>query len=202
MVPENESRMVQLEYGADPSVDLRTSDMEVLRSLSQDEALAFQGLKRKMHIHQEKLSRALQRLEQDGLVVKSERGYALTAKGIEIAQRWPVQEPQSQEVILQSFIPGGVHPRLIARHLEGRWFGNLRWMSIRDAPDDMVLKWVTYDTEVEVNLRIKWGEVVVETNAKDREGMIDAFLAAQLIYAQLTGPWSESWNPSRSPIST
>ena len=55
MVPENESRMVQLDYGADPSVDLRTSDMEVLRSLSQDEALAFQGLKRKMHIHQEKL---------------------------------------------------------------------------------------------------------------------------------------------------
>jgi len=202
MVPENEGRVAPIEYDERSHSDLRSSDIEVLLSLGQDEALAFQGLKRKMHIHQEKLSRALQRLEDVGLVAKTERGYALTAKGTEMAQRWPVKEPKGYETILQSFIPGGVHPRLIAQQLEGRWFGNLRWLGTREGPEETVLRWVTYDTEVEVALRIRWGEVIVDTDAHDRDGMIDAFLAAQLIYAQLVGPWSESWNPSQAPITT
>jgi hypothetical protein len=202
MVPENEGRAPPIEYDECSHSDLRSSDIEVLRSLGQEEALAFQGLKRKMHIHQEKLSRALQRLEQVGLVTKANRGYTLTAKGIELVQHWPVKEPKGHETILQSFIPGGVHPRLIAQQLEGKWFGNLRWLGTREGAEETVLRWVTYDTEVEVDLRIRWGEVVVDTDAHDRDGRIDAFLAAQLIYAQLAGPWNETWNPSQAPITT
>jgi|WetSurMetagenome_2_1015567.scaffolds.fasta_scaffold31773_4 DNA-binding MarR family transcriptional regulator len=202
MVPAEEGRPAPIEFDECNHPDLRSSDIEVLRSLGQEEALAFQGLKRKMHIHQEKLSRALQRLEQIGLVTKTERGYALTAKGIEISQRWPVEEAKGHESILQSFIPGGVHPRLIANQLEGRWFGNLRWLGTREGSEETVLRWVTYDTEVEVDLRIRWGEIIVDTDAHDRDGMIDAFLAAQLIYAQLRGPWSDSWSPSQAPITT
>ncbi len=202
MVPENDTCTAPSEFEAEPYHGLRESDVEVLRSLSQDEAVAFQGLKRKMHIHQEKLSRSLQRLEQDGLVVKTDRGYALTEKGFEIASKWPAPEARESIVILRSFIPGGAHPKLIARHLEGRWFGNLRWVGRKDSPEETVLRWTTFDTGVEVRLRIGWGQVTIESDASDRDALIDAFLATQLIFAQITGPWSESWEGYKQPIST
>lgn len=202
MVPDSEARTAPAEYEEEPYPGLRESDIEVLRSLGQEDALAFQGLKRKMHIHQEKLSRSLQRLEQGGLVAKTERGYALTEKGTEVASRWPSREARASMTILQSFMPGGVHPRLIARQLEGRWFGNLRWLGSKVTPEGAVLRWMTFDTGVEVRLRIEWGQVFVETDASDREGLIDAFLATQLIYAQLSGPWSDTWDASKQPITT
>jgi predicted transcriptional regulator len=201
MVPESELA-VPIDHEGGPYQGLRDSDVEVLRSLGHQEALAFQGLKRKMHIHQEKLSRSLQRLEQDGLVAKTERGYVLTEKGIHLVSRWPSIEAREYMVILRSFIPGGTHPTLLARHLEGRWFGNLRGIGRKDSPEETILRWTTFDTEVEVRLGIGWGYITVDTDATDRDGLIDAFLATQLIYSQIIGPWNDTWDGSKQPITT
>lgn len=191
MVPEGERRMMGLEGQDSELVELRSTDLEVLRSLGADEALAFQGLRRKMHVHQEKLSRALQRLERDGLVVKTERGYALTPKGVDLAQRCFAPAHRELRTILQSYLPGGAGPGLIARHLEGRWFGNVRWLGSKETLEETVLRWVTFEPEVEIALRLRWGQATVETSAADPSGMVEAFIAAQQIFAQLTGPWDE-----------
>jgi len=182
--------------------DLRTSDIQVLQALSGDDALAFQGLKRKMHIHQEKLSRALQRLEDDGLVVKSGRGYALTSKGSELAQRWLAPAFRIPTVIVQSFVPIRADPRLMASNLVGRWFGNLRWLGMRETPESVVLRWVTYDGRLEVTLRMAWEKLTIETNAKDDREMVEAFQAAQHIFGMLAGPWNDDWHASQLAIST
>lgn len=202
MVPDGEE-MNGGRKGGDPEpLELRSTDLEVLRSLGADEELAFQGLRRRMHVHQEKLSRALQRLERDGLVERSERGYVLTPKGSEVAHRWfaPVQE--ELRTVLQSYLPAGADPGAIARHLEGRWFGNIRWLGSRETPTERILRWVTFEPEVEVVLRLRWGQAVVETSASEPLGMVEAFVAAQQIFAQLTGPWDDGLGKPPMTMST
>ncbi|MDE1771008.1 MAG: helix-turn-helix transcriptional regulator, partial [Thaumarchaeota archaeon] len=60
--------------------DFQANDKKVLSILNQDNDLAdnqytFNGLARKLGMHQQSLSRALHRLENSGLVEKSETGY-------------------------------------------------------------------------------------------------------------------------------
>lgn len=200
MVPESVEG-IMLDPEESDSIDLHSTDLDVLRSLGADEALAFQGLRRKMHVHQEKLSRALQRLEREGLVLKTRRGYALTPRGVGVAQRFLSPRTQELRTVLQSYLPGGVDPSLIARHLEGRWFGNVRWLGQRDAEKEIQLLWVTFEPEVEVVLRLMWGQAIVETDASDPVGMVEAFIAAQHIFAQLSGPWDEGL-ARQMPLST
>jgi DNA-binding MarR family transcriptional regulator len=192
MVPEGERRNIGRDAMDPDQTELRSTDLEVLRSLGVDEALAFQGLRRRMHVHQEKLSRALQRLERDGLVTKTEHGYALTPKGTEVAHRCFAPTREELRTVLRSYLPTGADPKSIAQHLEGRWFGNIRWLGSRATPVETVLRWVTFEPEVEVVLRLRWGQATVETSANEPLGMVEAFIAAQQIFSQLSGPWDEA----------
>jgi hypothetical protein len=191
MTPKNEFEMIRTEERDMP--DLRSSDLEVLRHLRYDGGeVAFQGLKRQMRIHQEKLSRALLRLEREELVHKTERGYALTQKGDSIAQRWPGPGFGTQTIVMQSFLPGDHSPQAIARHIEGKWFGGLRWLGIRETGEGVVLRWLSTG-DIEVLLRLERGRATIETNARDLQGMTEAFRAAQLIFGQIEGPWCLDW---------
>jgi hypothetical protein len=190
MTPENEFEMSTEE---EELPDLRSSDLEVLRHLRYDGGeVAFQGLKRQMRIHQEKLSRALQRLEQGELVHKTDRGYALTAKGTTLAQRWPGPGFGAQTVVMRSYLPGDHSPQAIAEHLEGKWFGGLRWLGVRETTEGVVLRWLA-GGDIEVMLRLEWGRASIETNARDIPAMTEAFRAAQLIFGQIEGPWCQDW---------
>src|SRR6266702_4257168 len=55
-------------------VDDQALVMEML-SAESDSTYTFQGLKRRLGLHQEKLTRILRRLEDDNLVAKTEEGY-------------------------------------------------------------------------------------------------------------------------------
>ncbi len=183
--------------------DLRERDLEILRLLGVEEGtVAFQGLRRRMNIHQEKLSRALQRLEDDGFVQHTPRGYAITPRGSTVAQRWLSPPAAPPTIILQSYLPGDVSPQALAQPLEGRWFGDLRWLGIRDGPEGSTLRWVTGDSGVEVTLRIRWGQITLETDARDPEGMTEAFVAAQQIFSHLTGPWGQDWSQPHLAVTT
>jgi DNA-binding PadR family transcriptional regulator len=192
MVLENEFDMKEQEEDEEMP-DLRSSDLEVLRHLRYDGGeVAFQGLRRQMRMHQERLSRALQRLETDDLVRKTGRGYALTEKGSSLAQRWPGPGFGTQTVVMRSYLPGEDSPAAIAAHLEGKWFGGLRWLGIRETGDGVVLRWLA-GGDIEVLLRLEWGRATIETNARDPQGMTEAFRAAQLIFGQIDGPWCQDW---------
>lgn len=179
----------------DPEIlAIQETDQGVIRTLEADGGtMAFQGLRRRMNIHQEKLSRALQRLEGDGYVQHTAKGYVLTEKGSSLAQRCLCESPKAYSTILQSFLPGDLSPATMAHHLEGRWFHNLRWQGIRDDGDHIVLRWLTETTGVEVVLHLSWGQVRVETDAVDRERLIEALMGAQKVFGYLTEPWQEDW---------
>jgi DNA-binding HxlR family transcriptional regulator len=169
-------------------------DQDIIRMLEADGGtLAFQGLRRRMNIHQEKLSRALQRLEEDGYVQRMSKGYALTQKGSSLAQRWLIEPPKAYSTILQSFLPGDLSPLTMAHHLEGRWFHNLRWLGIKEEGDHLTLRWVTEASGIEVMLHLAWGQVRVETDAVGQEHLIEALMGAQKVFGYLTEPWQEDW---------
>lgn len=183
--------------------DIRERDLEILKVLGSEEGtVAFQGLRRRMNIHQEKLSRALQRLEEDGFVQRTPRGYAITPRGHTVAQRWLGSAPApSTTTILQAYLPADVSPQVLAQRLEGRWFGDLRWLGIREGAEGSTLRWVTGETGVEVILKLRWGHVTLETDAQDPAALTEAFVAAQLIFSHINGPWGQDFGRPQLIIS-
>ncbi len=177
-------------------LDIRESDLEVLRTLRSSEGhMAFQGLRRQMNIHQEKLSRALQRLEGDGLVARSSKGYSLTPRGMSITQNLSLISPKIHTTILQSMLPGDRSPVELSEHIEGRWFGDLRWLGSREEDDELILKWMLGDRGAEVVLRLRWGQLVVETDASAKE-MENALIAAHRVLYSLLQPFRDGFDPN------
>jgi hypothetical protein len=144
----------------------------------------------------------LQRLESEGLVRKTDKGYEITRSGTMLALRGASQEQVHRVQVLSSFLPLGTDPRVIASNLEGRWFGRLRWLGVREGIESMELRWVTDGSDVEVVLNITMGRLTIDTNAKDQRGMVEAFLAAQQIFSMVSGPWCRDWDRGRLPVST
>jgi hypothetical protein len=167
-------------------LDIRDSDLEVLRALRSNEGhMAFQGLRRQMNMHQEKLSRSLQRLEGDGLVARSPKGYSLTARGMFITQNLSLISPRIYTTILQSMLPGDRSPAELSGYIEGRWFGDLRWLGSKEKGDEHVLRWLLGDRGSEVVLRLRWGQLVVETDASKEEVDLAFIAAHRILYAVL-----------------
>src|SRR5256712_13985754 len=76
---ENLGRFSELEHSE--NIDLTPRDSNILHAI-QEEGLtvfAFDGLKRLLGVHQEMLSRVLDRLEDEGLLEKVSEGYRLPA---------------------------------------------------------------------------------------------------------------------------
>lgn len=185
------------------SQDLPELDLMVLRQLQAGSSvLAFQGLRHSLHVHQERLSRSLQRLEAEGLVRKTEKGYEITQSGKMLALRGVGHEEVQRVTVLSSFLPMGTDPRVIASNLEGRWFGRLRWLGIREGIESTELRWVADGSDVEVVLNLTMGRLTIDTNAKDHRGMVEAFIAAQQLFSMVSGPWCQEWDRGRLPVST
>src|SRR5438876_11811601 len=73
-------------------VDDQALVMEML-SMETDATYTFQGLKRRLGLHQEKLTRILRRLEDNNLVAKTEEGYATLKHSRKAPQHLANDEP-------------------------------------------------------------------------------------------------------------
>src|SRR3972149_5329050 len=121
------------DHGIDSEVqDLRESDREVLDLLRNEPASAvgFQGLKRRLGLHPEKLSRALRRLERDDLVEKTDLGYRLAGRARAFLSPTAIRPATPAIPVLQTFLPPEVHLPELAAYLRGKWFGDLRWYGL------------------------------------------------------------------------
>src|SRR5438445_13243259 len=92
----------------------------------------FDGLKRLTGLHQEKLSRIIDRLEEEGLLEKVDEGYRITARGNETIPR-PLSNTLQPIPIVQSLLPRDVDLQQIIAGLKGRWCGGLRWLEYSQA---------------------------------------------------------------------
>jgi hypothetical protein len=131
-------------------------DVDVLDLISM-EALTrftFDGLKRRLGIHPETLSRILNRLEQEGFVEKGPEGYKVTSKINDYATPRSVNDNKDCAPLLQTFIPSNVSIDQLVQSLRGKWFGMLRWFGFAEDEEGITLKWITEDGGIQVNANI------------------------------------------------
>jgi DNA-binding transcriptional ArsR family regulator len=119
--------------------------------------IAFNGLRRALGAHPEALSRALRRLEREGLVERSEDGYrALTPETPPDLALTADLRP-----VARIDLPLGTTSEVVFGRLSGRWFGSLRWVGIIEGPRGRLLAWARRDGSGFVLLGVRAGSLQV-----------------------------------------
>lgn len=164
--------------------DLRQADIDILKVLlsNKDEDMtsifSFNGLKIKLKVHQEILSRSLRRLKQLELIEKTKSGYKPTNNGKIIFSRLfksKQSEPRKNIQIFQMYIPFKILNKQVAENLSGKWFGNLRWIGMTQSLTGYQLKWRNIENFIEISVHISDHNIIVETNENNPSHISKAF---------------------------
>jgi MarR family len=166
--------------------DFHDNDNKILSLLNQETGTyySFKGLMRKLNLHQQSLTRALGRLEQLGLVKRSEHGYKLN--DVEQKSGTAVcRKPNAYRHLLQAYIPPGIEAKEIVRKLSGRWFSKIRWIGLIESETSYMLQWINEDNSFQINVRIIWDHIIIETNAVSDKDKIEAVVASFKFFDQI-----------------
>ena len=165
---------------------LNERDTDVL-SLIDEEGLTtftFDGLKRRLGLHPETLSRILSRLEQEGMVKKSPEGYTVTPK-ITKLKFHTTRDEASSVSLLQTFLPSDMLNERLIVDLKGKWFGVLRWLGMSENSEGVTLKWITEDGGIQIAAIISEIELNIEAKFLSDTNLNLALKAAYQLMAQI-----------------
>ena len=156
-------RLVKILHEVNNDLDLSSGDWQVLDAFQDLQSnLAFQGLKRKLGMHQETLSRALHRLESDHLVERTEDGYRLTRRGSEILNVTLRAESKKGNKVLETYLPTDVPTSEVISRLKYSWFSTLRWLGYSENENESILTWLTEDGSTQVRACFKGNRLLIE----------------------------------------
>ncbi|MDG6938101.1 MAG: hypothetical protein JRN42_06140 [Nitrososphaerota archaeon] len=163
-------------------------DAEVLRTI-EDERLAvftFDGLRRITRTHPETLSRALERLEESGAIVRSPEGYSLAekAKGMPPIRR--AAAGSKSIPVLHTYLPYPGSASRIADALRGRWFDNARWVGMAEEDGGFVMKWVTADGTALIDAKFTSGQLDIEAKVSRDSDLPKAVRAAHQLVGRIS----------------
>ena len=176
----------QEERGHIDELDVRPNDSKVLDMLSENNSnYTFRGIMRKLGMHQESLSRSLQRLHELDLIEKSQLGYKLSEKGAFLAKEDPKLK-MSYTPLLQTYVPSNVHAGDIISNMAGRWFKNLRWVGMVESNTDHVLQWLSEFGTFDLNLRVSSNYITIESSATNEKDKADAMISAYRIIQEVS----------------
>ncbi len=181
-----------------PDWSLSERDVDILEFLSEEgfSFFTFEGLKRRLSLHPETLSRILSRLEAEGIIKKSSEGYTIIADIGKNLKETPINDAQPKVTLLQTFLPSDMPTEQLISDLRGRWFGLLRWLGLAENSEGVILKWVTEDGDIQVDAKITLNTLVIE--AKYLHGF-NQNLALKAAY-QLMTHISKLCSRTQSPI--
>ncbi len=175
------------EIGQSDEIDLTPRDSNILHAI-QDEGLtvfAFDGLKRLLGVHQEMLSRVLDRLEDEGLLEKVSEGYRLTERGSHQVAR-PLSSTQPRIPIAQSLLPHDVDVQRIIAGLKGRWFGSLRWLGYSQNEDGLVLKWITEEDSIQIDAKFSENYLSIDAKVGEEKDVSQAVKASHQLMGHIS----------------
>jgi hypothetical protein len=144
--------------------------------LSQDPAsrVAFQGLRRRLGIHPEQLSRALHRLADDNLVERTDLGYRVTPRALSVFSPAGLRSEEHGVTILQTYLPADLDLRALVQAVHGSWIGPLRWYGLSESADGVRLAWALEDDSIRLETLIRPGHLVVIAKVLSPDRLDDA----------------------------
>jgi len=152
------------EWQDTPEFSLNERDTNVLHVIGEEDltSFTFEGLKRRLGVHPETLSRILYRLEDQGIVEKGLGGYKVTSKVKEFLRLHPLSKKEPRVPLLQTLLPIDVPIQQVVSDFRGKWFGMLRWLGYSESDEGITLKWVTEDGGIQIDANFSDGELSIE----------------------------------------
>jgi DNA-binding PadR family transcriptional regulator len=187
MVTTEENPLGLAEFARSDEIELTARDSNILHAI-QEEGLtvfAFDGLKRLLGVHQEMLSRVLDRLEDEGLLEKMSEGYRLTDRGNQQVAR-PLSSTQPRIPIVQSLLPHDIDVQRIISGLKGRWFGSLRWLGYSQNEDGLVLKWITEENNIQIDAKFTENYLSIDAKVGDEKDVSQAVKASHQLMGHIS----------------
>jgi len=174
---------------------LSSRDAEILRSINEEgeAVVAFQGLKRKLGIHQETLARSLARLQKDGFIHKSAEGYRVSSKA---ASSLHDAQPSVVMPVIRSYLPFSIDLQNLIDVLRGTWFGKLRWFGHSINSSESILTWVTDDGSIQVELKITNASITAQARVKESADVREAVIAAHEVYTHVSETYTKELKKS------
>jgi DNA-binding Lrp family transcriptional regulator len=184
----NQNSRLDLDYN-----NFGNNDKKILDLFNHDNDLkySFNGMTKKLKMHQQSLSRVLKRLEYIGIIEKTDAGYKLNK-----SLNFDINGNNHQQNILnndnfllvaQLNLPNIVDFDIILNNLEGKWFDTFRWMGTSEKKNEKILTWVFQGDELtnfEINLYFNNISKIIQikSNTKnDQEKIHSISLASKLI---------------------
>jgi len=146
---------------------------------------SFDGIRRRSGFHQETLSRALDRLEDQGFLSRSNHGYSVVRPlGDPIGSR--DGSATAQVPLMQTLLPDDVSIPDVVAALKGRWFGTLRWLGMTSEGEKTILKWINEDGGIQVDAAFSPGLLEVAACIKEGRRLADALKGSYDLLGHLT----------------
>jgi len=190
----SERKSVQLDdpHSQEDELGLREHDREVLGFLLQNPSslLGFQGLKRKLRIHPEQLSRALRRLASDGLVEQTELGYRITQRALGLLDPVAMEDDHDGTTVIQASMPSDVDLRELVAEMKGTWIRPLRWHGITDSAHGQRLSWVTPDNQIQIDAQVQNGLLTIYAQVTFQERLDEAIKLGHMIFQHISRTFS------------
>ena len=146
----------------------------------------FDGLRRITRYHPETLSRALERLEDVGIIVRTPEGYSVTGRAKEVVGLRPAAVGNLAIPILHTFLPYDASAGKIVAALKGRWLDNIRWVGMAESVDGLVMKWVTDDGTAVIDAKFTSGQLDIEAKVSDDSDLPKAVRAAHQLVGRIS----------------
>ena len=181
-----------ISLGSDFGPGISDRDAEIVRTIEEEglSLFTFDGLRRITGAHPETLSRTLERLEEDGIIVRSPEGYSTTDKAKEAVGMRPAFYAGRRVPILRTYLPYGASVNGLVSALKGRWFDKMRWVGMSETEDGVVLKWVTDDGSAVIDAQLSMGMLDVEAKLKNDSDLPKAVRAAHQLVGRISRLYS------------
>jgi predicted transcriptional regulator len=185
--------------------DVRNNDKKILSLLRKEmwSTYSFKALQRKLNIHQQSLSRALNRLLDLNLIEKTSSGYKLVEGSAYNFNQTLEDNSLNEEIeidkskklrkykqLIQIYMPvkGNIEP--IVDHLTGKWFGKLRWFGMIKKDTGFRLEWIVVDKNsnnkiFQININILSEYIIVESDAVSDSEKVEAMYYSNRIIEEI-----------------
>jgi len=183
--------------------DLDDREMEVLKLLAseQNAHFSFQGLRRRLGLHQETLTRTLKRLEDARAIQRSPDGYTLTASGNNFAFTVRANPPNSKPIV-EAYLPAQVDVTVLFQRLRGRWFGNFRWLGYSHDGNLLSMSWISDDGRMELQARIHSDKITIGADSHGDYNETEQMAAAYQLFDHITKIAEEMVQAANTPAAS